>query len=59
MEGPRGLNDCTLGAFAEVLKQADMLVLLGKPHDYAIRFGNAPVIDAGRALRRHRSREPS
>jgi acetolactate synthase-1/2/3 large subunit len=45
MEGPRGLNDTTLGAFAEVLPRADLLVLLGKPFDYAIRFGSAPPID--------------
>jgi thiamine pyrophosphate-dependent acetolactate synthase large subunit-like protein len=47
MEGPRGLNDTTLGAFAEVLSRADLLVLLGKPFDYAIRFGSAPLIDPG------------
>lgn len=45
MEGPRGLNDCTLGAFAEVLRRTDLLVLLGKPFDYAIRFGEPPLID--------------
>jgi acetolactate synthase-1/2/3 large subunit len=45
MEGPRGLNDATLGAFAEVLSRADLLLLLGKPFDYAIRFGSAPQID--------------
>jgi acetolactate synthase-1/2/3 large subunit len=45
MEGPRGLNDTTLGAFAEVLARADLLVLLGKPFDYALRFGGAPQID--------------
>jgi acetolactate synthase I/II/III large subunit len=45
MEGPRGLNDTTLGAFAEVLRRADLLVLLGKPFDYAIRFGAAPPLD--------------
>ena len=46
MEGPRGLNDTTLGAFAEVLPRADLLALLGKPFDYAIRFGSAPQVDS-------------
>jgi acetolactate synthase-1/2/3 large subunit len=46
MEGPRGLNDTTLGAFADVLRRADLIVLLGKPFDYAIGFGSPPQVDA-------------
>jgi acetolactate synthase-1/2/3 large subunit len=44
MEGPRGLNDATLGAFAEALARADLLLLLGRPHDFAIRFAEPPHV---------------
>jgi acetolactate synthase-1/2/3 large subunit len=42
MESPRGVNDPSLGAFAQVLAQADLIVLLGKPLDFTLRFGAAP-----------------
>jgi acetolactate synthase-1/2/3 large subunit len=45
MESPRGLNDARLGAFAEVLRQADLIVLLGKALDFTLRFGDAPIVD--------------
>jgi acetolactate synthase-1/2/3 large subunit len=45
MESPRGINDPSLGAFAEVLSRADLIVLIGKPHDFTIRFGDAPFVD--------------
>jgi thiamine pyrophosphate-dependent acetolactate synthase large subunit-like protein len=45
MESPRGLNDPRLGAFAEVLRQADLVVLLGKALDFTLRFGDAPFVD--------------
>ncbi len=45
MESPRGLNDARLGAFAEVLRRADLIVLLGKALDFTLRFGNAPAVD--------------
>ena len=45
MESPRGLNDARLGAFAEVLRQADLIVLLGKALDFTLRFGDPPVVD--------------
>ena len=41
MESPRGLNDPGLGAFAEVLAEADLVVLIGKPLDFTLRFGEA------------------
>lgn len=47
MESPRGINDPGLGAFAEVLAQADLIVLLGKPLDFTLRFGRAPFIAEG------------
>jgi acetolactate synthase-1/2/3 large subunit len=47
MESPRGLNEPALGAFAEMLPQADLIVLLGKPLDFGIKFGRPPVIAPG------------
>ena len=47
MESPRGINDPALGAFAEVLREADLLVLLGKQPDFTLRFGAPPAVDAG------------
>jgi acetolactate synthase-1/2/3 large subunit len=46
MESPRGINDPSLGAFGEVLAQADLIVLLGKALDFTLRFGNAPHVAA-------------
>ena len=46
MESPRGINDPRLGAFAEVLRKADLIVLLGKAHDFTLRFADAPFVDA-------------
>ncbi len=42
-ESPRGINDPSLGAFAEVLSQADLVVLIGKKLDFTLRFGNEPA----------------
>ncbi len=41
-EGPRGFNDASLGAYAEVAKRADLVVLLGKALDFTLKFGGAP-----------------
>lgn len=46
MESPRGVNDPSLGAFAEVLRRADLIVLLGKAHDFSLRFADPPFVDA-------------
>lgn len=46
MESPRGINDPCLGAFTDVLKQADLIVLLGKPHDFTLRFCEPPFVHA-------------
>lgn len=46
MESPRGVNDPALGAFAEVLREADLLVLLGKQPDFTLRFGALPAVAA-------------
>ncbi|MBV9394695.1 MAG: thiamine pyrophosphate-binding protein [Methylobacteriaceae bacterium] len=47
MESPRGIKDPSLGALAEMLRQADLLVLLGKPHDFTLRFAEPPFVDPG------------
>lgn len=46
MESPRGVNDPSLGAFPEVLAQADRILLLGKRLDFTLKFGRAPAIGA-------------
>ena len=44
MESPRGINDPGLGAYAEILAEADLVVLIGKPMDFSLRFGEAPAL---------------
>jgi thiamine pyrophosphate-dependent acetolactate synthase large subunit-like protein len=44
MESPRGVNDPGLGAFAEILSEADLVVLAGKPLDFSLRFGQPPAV---------------
>jgi acetolactate synthase-1/2/3 large subunit len=41
MESPRGVNDPSLGRLAELLKQADVVLLLGKRLDFTLKFGKA------------------
>lgn len=41
MESPRGLNDPSLGDLASALRRADLVVLLGKPLDFTLRYGAA------------------
>lgn len=43
MESPRGMLDPSLGAFAEVLSQADRVLLLGKRMDFTMSFGRKPA----------------
>jgi len=42
-ESPRGLADACLGGFAQVLTQADCVLLLGKRLDFTLRFGRPPA----------------
>ncbi len=44
MESPRGTNDPALGAFAEVLSQADLVVLIGKKLDFTLKMGAEPDV---------------
>ena len=46
MESPRGMSDPSLGAFAEVLAQADCVLLLGKRLDFTLKFGKPPTFAA-------------
>lgn len=44
MQSPRGLNDASLGAFAEVAGRTDTVVLLGKALDFALGFARPPGV---------------
>jgi acetolactate synthase-1/2/3 large subunit len=46
MQSPRGVNDPALGAVAEVLAQADCILLLGKRLDFTLKFGGSPTFAA-------------
>ncbi|WP_439595183.1 thiamine pyrophosphate-binding protein [Falsiroseomonas sp.] len=46
MQSPRGLADPSLGAFPEVLAEADLVVLVGKPLDFTLKFGRSPATAA-------------
>ena len=41
MESPRGVNDPSLGAFAQMLAQADRVLLVGKKVDFTLKLGKA------------------
>jgi acetolactate synthase-1/2/3 large subunit len=46
MESPRGIADPSLGALAQALAQADVVVLLGKRPDFTLKFGRPPAFAA-------------
>ena len=41
MESPRGVNDPSLGKLSAILAKADVVLLLDKPLDFTLRFGQA------------------
>jgi len=43
LESPRGMADATLGAFAELAREADLVVLLGKALDFTIKWTSPPA----------------
>jgi len=43
MESPRGIADPSLGAFAQVLPRADVVLLLAKRLDFTLKFARAPA----------------
>jgi acetolactate synthase-1/2/3 large subunit len=45
LESPRGIVDATLGAFREIVRRADLIVLLGKALDFTTRWAAAPAFD--------------
>jgi acetolactate synthase-1/2/3 large subunit len=45
MESPRGIADATLGAFPDLIRRADLIVLLGKALDFTTRWATGPAFD--------------
>jgi acetolactate synthase-1/2/3 large subunit len=45
LESPRGIADATLGAFADIVRRADLIVLLGKALDFTIRWAKGNAFD--------------
>jgi acetolactate synthase I/II/III large subunit len=50
MESPRGFNDATFGAFAEVARRTDLIILMGKAFDFTLKFGGPPIDPACRFI---------
>lgn len=46
MESPRGIADPCLGAFGDVLPEADLIVLIGKQPDFTLKFVAPPAVSA-------------
>jgi acetolactate synthase-1/2/3 large subunit len=47
LESPRGIADATLGAFPDLLRRVDLIVLLGKALDFTTRWASGPAFDPG------------
>lgn len=47
MESPRGLKDPSLGDVAKALKQADLVISLGKPVNFTVGFGAGSLAGPG------------
>ena len=47
LESPRGIADATLGAFSDLARRADLVVLLGKALDFTVKWAAAPAFDPG------------
>ena len=45
IESPRGANDATLGAFGDVIRRADLILLLGKALDFTMKWAKGPAFD--------------
>ena len=45
LESPRGVADATLGAFSDIMRRADLVMLLGKALDFTVRWLEPPVAD--------------
>jgi len=45
IESPRGIADATLGAFVDLVRRADLIVLLGKALDFTTRWASGKAFD--------------
>jgi acetolactate synthase-1/2/3 large subunit len=45
MESPRGIADATLGAFPDLVRRADLIVLLGKALDFTTKWAAGDAFD--------------
>src|SRR5258708_7594914 len=45
LESPRGIADATLGAFTDLVRRADLIVLLGKALDFTTRWASGSAFD--------------
>src|SRR5205085_234158 len=45
LESPRGIADATLGAFSDLVRRADLIVLLGKALDFTTRWLSGSSFD--------------
>src|SRR5437764_1040778 len=45
LESPRGIADATLGAFSDMVRRADLIVLLGKSLDFKTRWLSGSAFD--------------
>ncbi|HML12759.1 MAG TPA: thiamine pyrophosphate-binding protein [Xanthobacteraceae bacterium] len=45
IESPRGIADATLGAFSDLVRRADLIVLLGKALDFTTRWASGSSFD--------------
>jgi len=46
-ESPRGIADPALGALPDLFAEADLVLLLGRKLDFALRFGQPPAFSPG------------
>jgi acetolactate synthase-1/2/3 large subunit len=47
LESPRGIADATLGAFPDLARRFDLIVLLGKALDFTTKWASGPAFDPG------------
>ncbi|MGZ8300033.1 MAG: thiamine pyrophosphate-binding protein [Rhodoplanes sp.] len=45
LESPRGIADATLGAFSDLVRRADLIVLIGKALDFTTRWASGSAFD--------------
>jgi acetolactate synthase-1/2/3 large subunit len=45
IESPRGIADATLGAFSDLTRRADLIVLIGKALDFTTRWASGSAFD--------------